>query len=181
MEEMVRTLLAELGDDPDREGLAKTPARFLSAFKDMTSGFGVDAGEVLESAVFPADSKGMVVCRDVSFVSVCEHHLLPFVGDAVIAFLPGEHLVGISKLVRVTEIFARRLQVQERLGQQILDAINEVLEPAGCMVYLEALHLCMVARGVKQEKAAMATMHVSGEFERRPELAWAVAGRKMEQ
>lgn len=181
MEEMVRKLLAELGDDPDREGLEKTPARYLSALQDMTSGFGVDAGEVLESAVFPADSKGMVVCRDVSFVSVCEHHLLPFVGDAVIAFLPGERLVGISKLVRITEIFARRLQVQERLGQQILDTINEVLKPAGCMVYLEARHLCMVARGVKQEKAAMATMHVSGEFERRPELAWAAAGRKMEQ
>jgi len=174
MEELVRELLKGLGEDTARPGLEKTPRRVAKALRELTSGIGKDGRAELESAVFESDSEGMVVCRDVHFVSLCEHHMLPFIGQACIAYLPRGKLVGISKLVRVTEIFARRLQVQENLGQQILDAIDATLSPAGSMVHLKALHLCMVARGVRQEQATMETLHVSGAFKEDPGLPWSV-------
>lgn len=176
MEELYKQILAGLEDDPSRPGLEKTPARAAAALKDLTVGYGLDPDELLRPAVFESESSGLVVCRDIHFVSVCEHHLLPFVGQATIAYWPRGKLVGISKLVRVTEALARRLQVQERLGQEILDSMVRVMEPDGCMVFMKALHLCMVARGVKQENATMETLAVTGSFANRPEEAWALLG-----
>ena len=176
MEELYRQILSMLEDDPGRAGLEKTPARAAQALQELTSGYGVEPEGLLRSALSESDSRGLVVCREIHFVSMCEHHLLPFVGQATIAYWPAGKLVGISKLVRVTEALARRLQVQERLGQEILDAVNSVLGPLGAMVYMRALHMCMVARGVKQENAVMETLAVSGSFEERPEQAWALLG-----
>jgi len=171
MEELIRNLLARLGENPDREGLMRTPERVVESLREMTAGYGVDGVSVLSEAVFPAESDGLVVCRDIRFVSLCEHHLLPFFGTATVAFQPDERLVGISKLVRVTEAYAHRLQVQERLGQQILDAMETALEPAGALVSIDALHLCMVARGVRQADARMQTLNLSGVFKQDPALA----------
>jgi len=170
MEQSIRKLLTELGESPDRPGLEKTPARVAASWRELTEGIGVDEKQIIREAVFPADSRSMVTCRHIHFVSTCEHHLLPFFGTAHVAYLPGETLVGISKLVRLVQTCARRLQVQERMGQQILEAIEEGLEPRGAMVHLSALHLCMVARGVRQEQARMVTLNTGGEFELKPEL-----------
>jgi len=174
MEDLIRKLLAELGEDPARAGLLKTPKRVEKALREMTSGMGRDGRAELQGAVFESDSTGMVVCRGVHFVSLCEHHMLPFVGKATIAFVPAGRLVGISKLVRITEIYGRRLQVQEHMGQQILDAIVDTVRPAGAFVHISALHMCMVARGVRQEDARMETLHTSGTFAQDPNLAWSV-------
>ena len=164
MEGLMRELLVKLGEDPDRPGLEKTPARAARALSEMTRGYSANPEDLLVGAVFEAASDGLVVCRDIQFVSLCEHHLLPFVGTALIAFAPGERHVGISKLVRVLQAYACRLQVQERLGQQVLDCMEKVLSPRGCLVYIRATHLCMVARGVRQENAVTETFHTSGIF-----------------
>jgi GTP cyclohydrolase I len=168
MEEIIAQLLVAIGEDLDRPGLEKTPQRVADMWQELTSGSRCDPIPILSDATFPADTRGLVVCKDIDFVSLCEHHLLPFMGRATIAYLPGDTLVGISKLARITECFARRLQVQERLGQQILDAMVSALAPRGAMVHLEATHLCMVARGVRLPNARMVTTHVSGAFEREP-------------
>lgn len=201
MEGLIRKLLEQLGEDPDRPGLARTPERVALSLKEMTAGYGQDAVELLKAAIFDANEvgrepagsgcaspcagsspeqlaedslageaiekktgdRGMVVtCSDIDFVSLCEHHLLPFFGTVTISYEPGEKLVGISKLVRVVEIYARRLQVQERMGAQILDSICQALEPRGAMVRIDAMHLCMVARGVKKANARMVTVNASG-------------------
>ena len=176
MEDHIRQLIIACGDDPQRPGLDKTPSRVARMYKDLTSGTGEDARAVLEEALFPAESNGLVVCRDIDFVSMCEHHMLPFVGRATIGYLPGKQLVGISKLVRLTQVFARRLQVQERMGQQIIDVMEEVLQPRGSIVHIAATHLCMVARGVKQPNAQMVTLNLSGRFEEHPDLVRTVLG-----
>jgi len=178
MDALIRELLVGLGEDPSRPGLEKTPARVARSWQDLTSGMGIDPHKLLAPAVFPAESDGTVVCRDIHFVSVCEHHLLPFFGDVTIAFVPDKHLVGISKLVRVAQAFGRRLQVQERLGQEILETIESTLCPRGVLVHIKALHLCMMARGVQQQDATMVTLHTRGDFHARPELVTHVlAGR----
>jgi GTP cyclohydrolase I len=174
MEALIRELLVKLGEDPGREGLRKTPERVAAALSEMMSGYAADPDEILRCAVFEEGAGGVVACRDIHFVSMCEHHLLPFVGDVTIAYLPDRKLVGISKLVRLTEAFARRLQVQERMGQQIADTVARVLEPRAVLVRISALHLCMVARGVQQEKATMVTQHTSGLFEKDPSLILAM-------
>lgn len=168
METIVRQLLQAIGEDVDRPGLEKTPGRVAEMWKELTSGADCDPYPVLADATFAADTQGMVVCRDIDFVSTCEHHLLPFIGRATIAYLPADKLVGISKLARVTECFARRLQVQERMGQQILDAMTGALAPRGALVHIEATHLCMVARGVRLPNARMVTSHMGGLFESEP-------------
>jgi GTP cyclohydrolase IA len=170
MEEHIRELIIACGDDPQRPGLEKTPSRVSRMYKDLTSGTKEDARAILGEALFPAESDGLVVCQDIDFVSMCEHHMLPFFGRATIAYLPDKQLVGISKLVRLTQVFARRLQVQERMGQQILDIMDEILQPCGSVVHISATHLCMVARGVKQPNARMVTLHRSGQFEEHPDL-----------
>lgn len=174
MESLIRNLLVALGEDPEREGLLKTPKRVATAFQELTAGYREDPVAMMRGAIFQSESKGMVVCRDIEFVSLCEHHILPFVGKALVAYLPSDRLVGISKLVKVVEAYARRLQVQERMGQQIVDAIEESLHPEGILVHLEATHLCMVARGVKQRNAVMETTHVSGRFQADPTLVTSV-------
>jgi len=174
MESLIREMLQQLGEDPNRPGLSRTPSRVAAAWKDLTSGYGMDPVGLLECATFEEESAGMVVCRDVRFVSTCEHHMLPFFGEATIAYLSSGRLVGISKLARITDAFARRLQVQERMGQQLLDTVEQVLRPRGVLVHISALHLCMMARGVKQENAKMVTLHTSGEFSDRPELVGSV-------
>jgi GTP cyclohydrolase I len=171
MEDLIRNLLSRLGEDPDRPGLERTPERVAQSLREMTSGYGLDGAALLGEAVFPADSDGLVICRDIRFVSLCEHHLLPFFGTATVAFQPAGKLVGISKLVRVTEAYAHRLQVQERLGQQILGAVEAALSPAGALVHIDALHMCMVARGVRQAEARMETLNTSGVFKKDPALA----------
>ncbi len=177
MEDIIRNLLSRLGEDPGRPGLERTPERVAESLQEMTSGYGQDGVALLSEAVFPAESDGLVICRDVRFVSLCEHHLLPFFGTATVAFQPADKLVGISKLVRVTEAYAHRLQVQERLGQQILAAIETALSPAGALVHIDALHLCMVARGVRQSDAHMETINLSGVFKKDPALARLVLDR----
>ncbi len=176
MEALIRKLLVEIGEDPDRAGLEKTPQRVAGMWGEMTAGQGRDGTALLAEATFDDPSTGMVVCRDIDFVSLCEHHLLPFFGRATIAYYPDGRLVGISKLARVTDLYARRLQVQERMGQQVLDAMVAALSPRGALVHIEATHLCMVARGVKLANARMVTTHASGLFEERPELLSAVLG-----
>ena len=170
MEDLIRKILVEVGEDPGREGLGETPARVARALRELTSGYAKRPEEALQGALFESSSRGLVVCRDIRFVSLCEHHLLPFHGTMTVGFKPAGRLVGISKLVRLAEVFARRLQVQERLGQQILEVMEEQLRPAGALVSIRALHLCMVARGVRQSEATMETLHTSGVFEGDPGL-----------
>ena len=177
MERLIEQMLQSLGEDPRRPGLEKTPARVAQSLKELTAGYDMDAKAILSSAVFESNSRGIVACRDIHFVSMCEHHLLPFFGFATIAYRPGKKLVGISKLVRILNVYARRLQVQERMGQQVLDAMDEVLSPEGILVSIRARHLCMVARGVGQDQAVMETLHMTGEFEDKPGLAQSFLAR----
>lgn len=164
-EEAVRTLIGWAGDDPDREGLAETPARVARAFEEYFSGYGEDPVKFL-SRTFEEVSgyDEVVLLRDIPFVSHCEHHLAPIVGKAHVAYLPGDRVVGISKLARVVHAYARRLQVQERLTAQIGDCIARVLEPQGVAVVIEASHGCMTARGVKTPEVTMTTSRMTGVF-----------------
>lgn len=156
-EDAVRVVLAFLGQDVEREGLVETPRRVCSALQEMTAGYTMDAEQVL-STDFDGDGyDGMIVTTGIEFVSLCEHHLLPFTGQAVVGYLPAERIVGLSKLARVVEVFARRLQVQERMTAQIADAIEKVLSPQGVGVMVRAHHSCMSCRGVKQRNALMTT------------------------
>jgi len=165
-------LLASIGEQPDREGLRGTPARVARMWDELTAGYDADIDALLMSSVTGdcgfscPDYDQMIVLRHIGFVSMCEHHLMPFIGEASVAYLPGEdgRVVGVSKLARVVEAFARRLQIQERMTQQIADAINTGLSPAGVGVHVRARHLCMVARGVKQQDAHMETTVLLGSF-----------------
>ncbi len=158
MEELIRRLLVDLGEDPKREGLRKTPARVAEAMRFLTQGYSQDVESTLNGAVFREDYREMVLVRDIDFFSLCEHHLLPFYGKCQVAYVPAGKLIGLSKIPRVVEIFARRLQMQERLTQQIADCLEKALEPAGVAVVTEAYHLCMSMRGVdKQNAYAMAS------------------------
>lgn len=177
MDQWIKKLLEEVGEDPARPDLAKTPRRFDSALRELLAGYREDPASLLANGTFESDSTGIVVCRDIHFVSMCEHHVLPFFGDALVAFLPSGKLVGISKIPRAVDMFARRLQVQERLGQQVLDAIQGATEAKGVLVRIRATHLCMMARGVKQEQATMETLHLSGRFEAEPALCHAILDR----
>ena len=164
IEEIYYALLEELGETPEREGLLKTPHRAAEAMRYMTQGYSQDLEEIVNGAVFHEETDDMVIVRDVEFFSLCEHHLLPFMGYANIAYIPNGKIIGLSKLARITDMFARRLQVQERLTVEIADAIQTVLEPKGVAVVLEAKHLCMMARGVEKQSSDMVTSHVLGAF-----------------
>ena len=163
-EKYVYGLLKEIGEDPEREGLKRTPGRVARALAEMTSGYSVDINKIFNGAFFKADYKEMVVVRDISFYSLCEHHMLPFFGKAHIAYIPDGKIVGLSKLPRLVEAFARRLQVQERLTAQIADAIYGKLRPKGVGVVLEAQHLCMAMRGVKNVSSYAVTSSTLGVF-----------------
>jgi GTP cyclohydrolase IA len=162
----VRTLLAEIGEDPSREGLAGTPERVRRMYDELTAGYHVDPDELLNGACFNVDYDEMVVVRDIEFFSLCEHHLLPFIGHAHIGYLPRGRVVGLSKIPRIVDMYAKRLQLQERLTVQVADYLMERLEPKGVACVVEATHLCTMMRGVKKQEATMVTSSMTGTFRR---------------
>jgi len=165
-EEAVRTLLGWIGEDPDRAGLRRTPTRVLSSFSDWYSGYGVDAAEILGSSFPDAEGyQGMVALTNIDFESHCEHHMAPFIGKAHVAYMPADRVVGVSKIVRVVNVFAKRLQVQEKLTKQIAECINDELKPRGVAVVLEAQHECMTTRGVYKKDIKMVSSTMLGCFE----------------
>jgi GTP cyclohydrolase I len=169
MERLIRDLIKEIGEDPNREGLEKTPARVAKAWEYLTSGYPQNVNDVLNEALFTEEYDEMVVVKDIDLYSVCEHHLLPFFGKCHIAYMPSRRIVGLSKLPRLVEMFARRLQVQERLTTQIAQTLNDVLQPRGVAVVIEALHLCMLMRGVEKQNSKAVTSAMLGAFRDRPE------------
>ncbi len=168
LQSLVRRQLALLGEDPGREGLLRTPERVAKSLRWLTRGSTVDVAEVVGDAVFEEEHESMVMVRDIELYSMCEHHLLPFFGKAHIAYIPAGRIVGLSKLPRIVEIFARRLQVQERLTEQIADAIETVLRPRGVGVVIEAVHLCMMMRGVEKQSSKTITSALRGQFRECP-------------
>jgi GTP cyclohydrolase I len=162
--ELVTQLLGEIGEDADRDGLVKTPERVARSLAFLTHGYKVDPRDVVGSALFEAEYDEMVVVRDVEVYSLCEHHLLPFFGRCHIAYLPGAKIVGLSKLARLADLYARRLQVQERLTTEIATAINDILEPKGVGVVIEARHLCMMVRGAEKQNSFATTSCMLGRF-----------------
>lgn len=168
MDKLFHQVLVELGEDPTREGLLRTPERVAKALKYMTQGYQQDPVAILRSALFSVDNQEIVLVRDIDFSSLCEHHMLPFMGKAHVAYIPDGKVVGLSKLARVVDVYARRLQVQERLTTQVADAIQEALQPVGVAVVMEATHLCMVVRGVGKPNAMTVTSAMSGEFRDNP-------------
>jgi GTP cyclohydrolase IA len=162
----VRTLLSEIGEDPTREGLAGTPERVRRMYDELTAGYHVDPDALLNGACFNVDYDEMVVVRDIEFFSLCEHHLLPFIGRAHVGYLPRGRVVGLSKIPRIVDMYAKRLQLQERLTVQVADFLMERLEPKGVACVIEATHLCTMMRGVKKQEATMVTSSMTGTFRR---------------
>ena len=159
-------VLTNLGEDPQREGLVKTPERIAKALQYLTQGYEMDAHDIINSAKFHENISEMVIVRDIELFSMCEHHMLPFFGKAHIAYIPNGWITGLSKLARVVDAFSRRLQVQERLTEQIRDAINDTLNPHGVAVVIEAQHLCMMMRGVQKQNSITTTSAFAGEFKK---------------
>ena len=161
---LVRRQLELLGENPDREGLLRTPERVAKSLAWLTHGYELEAADVIGDAIFAEDHQNMVLVRDIEMYSLCEHHMLPFFGKVHIAYIPNGRIVGLSKLPRLVEVFARRLQVQERLTEQLADAIDDVLQPRGVGVVVEAVHLCMMMRGVEKQNSKTITSALRGEF-----------------
>ena len=162
--ERIAEVLTVLGEDPAREGLVKTPERVAKAYQFLCQGYAMDPRAILESALFDEDYNEMILVKDIEVYSLCEHHMLPFFGKAHVAYIPKGKIVGLSKIPRVVDVFARRLQVQERLTLQVRDAIQEVLQPQGVAVIIEARHLCMMMRGAEKQNSITTTSAMSGEF-----------------
>ena len=165
MEDAYRNILKSIGEDPEREGLLKTPNRVAKAMQFITQGYGEDAVAILNSAKFHENISEMVIVKDIELYSMCEHHMLPFIGKAHIAYIPNGWITGLSKIARTVDVFARRLQVQERLTVQIMDALKESLNPLGVAVVIEAKHLCMMMRGIQKQNSLTTTSAFYGEFE----------------
>ena len=165
MQDIIRQLLSELGEDPSREGLLDTPKRVEKSLKFLTSGYTADVDTVLNNALFTVDYNEMVIVKDIDFYSLCEHHLLPFFGKCHIAYIPKRKVIGLSKIPRLVEVFARRLQIQERMTSQIADTIREKIDPLGVAVVIEATHLCMAMRGVEKQNAFAITSAMLGGFQ----------------
>jgi len=161
---LIRELLIEIGEDPNREGLLKTPERVAKAYEFLMRGYQQDVKEILSKAIFTEKYDEMVIVKDIDFYSMCEHHLLPFFGKAHVAYIPKGKIIGLSKIPRLVEIFSRRLQVQERLTQQIADILNEYLKPDGVGVVIEAMHMCMMMRGVEKQNSIATTSAMHGSF-----------------
>ena len=166
IKERYKSIIEDLGEDVNREGLLKTPERASKAMQFLTQGYDQDAAKILKSAMFRESYNEMVIVKDIEVYSLCEHHLLPFFGKAHIAYIPDGQIVGLSKLPRIVDIFARRLQVQERLTKQILDCINDTLKPQGVAVVIEASHMCMMMRGVQKQNSVTTTSGFRGQFEK---------------
>ncbi len=164
--ESFNVLLREVGENPDREGLIKTPERAAKAMQFLTQGYAQNAEQILRSAMFQEDYSEMVIVKDIELYSLCEHHMLPFFGKAHVAYIPNGYIVGLSKIPRVIDVFARRLQVQERLTDQILHSIQNTLKPLGVAVVIEARHMCMMMRGVQKQNSVTTTSAFTGEFQR---------------
>ncbi|MBC8331469.1 MAG: GTP cyclohydrolase I FolE [Anaerolineae bacterium] len=166
IEKAITTIIEAVGEDPQREGLQRTPERVASAYSELLAGYRTDPIELLNGALFEVNYDEMVIVRDIEFYSLCEHHMIPFLGRAHVAYLPNGRVIGLSKIPRIVDMFARRLQVQERMTQQIADLINELLAPRGVAVVLEGVHLCSMMRGVKKHDARMTTSSMLGHFRR---------------
>jgi GTP cyclohydrolase I len=169
MEELIRRLLLELGEDPTREGLQKTPARVRDSLRFLTEGYTQDPRKLIENSVYSDKHEEMVLIKDIPLYSLCEHHMLPFFGHAHVAYIPNEKIVGISKIARMVDLFARRLQVQERLTNEIANTLMDVLKPKGVACVIEAEHLCMQMRGVQKRGTAIITSAMLGAFRSRAE------------
>ena len=163
-EELAREMLVRLGEDPEREGLLDTPERYAKALRDLTKGYREDPEQVLQGALFSVDYDEMVIVKDIEMFSLCEHHVLPFFGKVHVAYIPKGRVIGLSKVARLVEVFARRLQVQERLTVQIAETIQKVIQPLGVGVVIEARHLCMMMRGVEKQHSATVTSSMLGAF-----------------
>jgi GTP cyclohydrolase I len=159
-------IIDSIGEDKSREGLLKTPERAAKAMQYLTQGYDLDAGQILKSALFKEDYSEMVVVKDIELYSLCEHHLLPFYGKAHIAYIPNGYVVGLSKIPRIVDVYARRLQVQERLTHEIVEAIDTYLKPHGVAVVIEAAHMCMMMRGVQKQNSVTTTSAFKGEFKK---------------
>lgn len=170
VEEAVRTILANVGEDPQREGLLGTPDRIARMYSEILAGYTVDPVKLVNNALFDVEYRDMVVVKEIEYFSMCEHHMLPFFGRAHIAYIPSEKVIGLSKIPRIVEMFARRLQVQERMTHQIAEMIDEILAPQGVAVVVEGSHMCSMMRGVKKEHPVMMTRSFLGQFEEDREL-----------
>jgi GTP cyclohydrolase I len=164
MQDLIRRLLLEIGEDPDREGLARTPLRVEKAMRFLTSGYAADIDHVLNDALFTVDYNEMVIVKDIDFYSLCEHHLLPFFGKCHVAYIPRRRVIGLSKIPRLVDVFARRLQIQERMTNQIAETIREKIDPMGVAVVCEGTHLCMSMRGVEKQNSFAVTSAMIGIF-----------------
>ncbi|MGD0166537.1 MAG: GTP cyclohydrolase I FolE [Gaiellaceae bacterium] len=164
MQELIQELLVEIGEDPEREGLQRTPQRVATAYEFLTSGYHADPKELINEAVFAHDADQMIIARDIGVFSLCEHHLLPFFGRCHVGYIPSGKVIGVSKIARLVDMYARRLQIQERLTEQIAHAIEDAIEPRGVGVTIEARHLCMTMRGVEETNSLMVTSSVLGSF-----------------
>jgi GTP cyclohydrolase I len=164
MQDTIRQLLTQLGEDPDREGLMRTPLRVEKALQFLTSGYGADIGTILNGALFTVDYSEMVIVKDIDFYSLCEHHMLPFFGKCHVAYLPNQRVIGLSKLPRLVDAFSRRLQIQERMTNQIAETIRNAIDPAGVAVVCEGTHLCMSMRGVQKQNSFAITSAMLGAF-----------------
>ncbi len=164
LEDAVRSILKLIGEKPEREGLAQTPQRVAKSWEFLTSGYGQDVHDVVNKAVFTEKYDEMVIVKDIDFFSLCEHHMLPFYGKAHIAYIPNGKIIGLSKIPRIVEVFSRRLQVQERMTQQIAETLFSVLQPDGVAVVIEARHLCMMMRGVEKQNSVATTSAMLGSF-----------------
>src|ERR687885_607430 len=164
MQDLIRQLLIEIGEDPDREGLLRTPVRVEKAMQFLTSGYAADIDEVLNNALFTVDYNEMVIVKDIDFYSLCEHHLLPFFGKCHVAYIPERRVIGLSKIPRLVDVFARRLQIQERMTNQIAETIRETINPKGVAVVCEGTHLCMSMRGVEKQNSFAVTSAMLGIF-----------------
>ena len=165
MEELYKQLIESIGEDVNREGLLKTPARAAKAFQFLTKGMTQDLEEIVNNAVFETDSSHMVIVKDIEFYSLCEHHMLPFFGRCHIGYLPSDNVLGVSKLARIADLYSRRLQIQERLTNQVAKAVEKVIKPRGVGVVMEAQHLCMMMRGVEKQTSSMVSSAMLGSFQ----------------